>query len=89
MMLSRLRKIEALTIKIAEEMPIHINIETDTLYLRGTAKGIEQGIEQERSKNVINLWLNGIELSMITNLLNLPIEQVEAIIAKFEKNNKV
>jgi hypothetical protein len=41
MMLSRLRKIEALTIKITEEMPIHYDIETDALYLRGTEKGIE------------------------------------------------
>jgi hypothetical protein len=39
MMLSRLRKIEALAIKITEEMPIHYDIETDALYLRGTEKG--------------------------------------------------
>lgn len=39
MMLSRLRKIEELTIKIAEEMPIHYDIETDALYLRGIEKG--------------------------------------------------
>jgi hypothetical protein len=45
MMLSRLRKIEALTIKITEEMPIHIDYETDTLYLKGTEKGIEIGTE--------------------------------------------
>ncbi len=38
MMLSRLRKIEGLTIKIVEEMPIHIDIETDTLYLRNCFK---------------------------------------------------
>jgi hypothetical protein len=38
MMLSRLRKIEALTIKIAEEMPIHFDYETDTLYLKGAEK---------------------------------------------------
>jgi predicted transposase YdaD len=58
MMLSRLRKIEDLTIKIAEEMPIHFDYETDTLYLRGEekgvtkgiVKGIEQGIEQGREE---------------------------------------
>lgn len=43
MMLSRLRKIEELTIKITEEMPVHYDIETDALYLRGTKKGIEKG----------------------------------------------
>ncbi len=50
MMLSRLRKIEALTIKIAEEMPIHYDIETDSLYLKGTEKGIEKGIEKGRQQ---------------------------------------
>jgi predicted transposase YdaD len=46
MMISRLRKIEALTIKISEEMSINIDYETDTLYLRGAEKGIEKGIEE-------------------------------------------
>jgi hypothetical protein len=50
MMLSRLRKIEALTIKISEEMPIHIDYETDTLYLRGTEKGLEKGLEKGREE---------------------------------------
>ena len=50
MMLSRLRKIEDLTIKIAQEMPIHYEIETDALYLRGEEKGIEKGIELEAAK---------------------------------------
>ena len=35
MMLSRLRKIEDLTIKIAEDMPIHYDYEADTLYKKG------------------------------------------------------
>jgi CRISPR/Cas system CMR subunit Cmr6 (Cas7 group RAMP superfamily) len=87
MMLSRLRKIEGLTIKIVEEMPVHFDIETDTLYLRGNEKGIEkgieQGIEQERRKNVVNLWQKGIEPVLISNLLNLTIEYVERVIADF------
>jgi hypothetical protein len=44
--LSRLRKIEDLTIKISEEMPITYDIKTDYLYLRGIEQGLEQGIEQ-------------------------------------------
>jgi hypothetical protein len=83
MMLSRLRKIEDLTVKIAEEMPIHINIETDTLYIRGT----EKGVEKERRQNVLNLWRNNIDPSMISNLLNLPIEQIEDILAEWQKQN--
>jgi hypothetical protein len=58
MMLSRLRKIEALTIKITEEMPIHYDIETDSLYLKGTEKGIEKGIEKGKDIFVRNLLLN-------------------------------
>lgn len=41
-MLSRLRKIEELTIKISEEMPIHYEIETDALYIRGGEKQAER-----------------------------------------------
>jgi hypothetical protein len=84
MMLSRLRKIEGLTVKIAEEMPIHIDIETDTLYIRGT----EKGVEKERRQNVLNLWRNSIEPSMISNLLDLTLEQVETILAEWQKREK-
>ena len=80
-MLSRLRKIESLTIKIAEEMPIQFDFETDTLYLRGH--------EEERRKNVLSLLRNGIEPSMIVNLLDLPIEEVERIIAEFHKGKAI
>jgi hypothetical protein len=44
-LLSRLRKIEDLTTKIAEEMPITYDIETDALYKRGKAK---ERLEKER-----------------------------------------
>jgi hypothetical protein len=93
MMLSRLRKIEALTIKIAEEMPIHIDFETDTLYLRGTEKGlekgVEKGVEKERRQNVINMWLKGITPAMISNLLDLPLEQIERFITDFQNERKL
>jgi hypothetical protein len=88
MMLSRLRKIGDLTIKIVQEMPIHFDIETDTLYLRGNEKGLKKGIEQERRKNVINLWQKDIEPAMISNLLNLTIEYVERVIADFQNRNQ-
>ena len=54
MMLARLRKIEALAIKITEEMPIHYDIETDALYLRG----VEKGVEKKYYTFVTNLLLN-------------------------------
>ena len=94
-MLSRLRKIESLTIKITEEMPIHYDIETDSLYLKGIEKGMEKAmeklreeIEKERQKNIINMWQKGIEAPMISNLLNLPIEQVQKVIVDFQNANK-
>jgi predicted transposase YdaD len=91
MMLSRLRKIEALTIKIAEEMPIQFDFETDTLYLRGSEKGHQEGhqegLQEERKKNVLSMWQNGIEPPMIANLLNLPIEQIDRIIAEFQNES--
>jgi hypothetical protein len=77
-------------------MPIHIDIdiETDTLYLRGIEKGIEKGriilekereerritLEMERTNSVLNLWRTGMEQSIISNCLNLPMDQVERII---------
>jgi hypothetical protein len=78
-------------------MPIHIDVESDTLYLRGIEKGIEKEreegritLEKERTNSVLNLWRTGMEPSMISNCLNLPIEQVEHIIADFQsKQNNV
>ena len=52
MMLSRLRKIEELTIKIVEEMPVHYDITTDALYKRGTEKGREKGREEGIEKGI-------------------------------------
>ena len=84
-MLSRLRKIENLTIKITEEMPIHYDIETDSLYLKGTEKGLEKRLE----KSVIKLWQKDIAPDMIANLLDLTIERVESIIAEYIRASKM
>ncbi len=64
-------------------MPVHYEIETDTLYLRGLEKGIKEG----RQKSVLSLWRNGIEPPIIANLLNLPIEEIEQIIAQYQNEN--
>lgn len=72
-------------------MPItfDIEIEKDVLYKRGEAKGEARGeakgVEKERIKNVISLWQNGIESPMISNLLNIPVEDVERMIAQSKK----
>ncbi|MDZ4678960.1 MAG: hypothetical protein SGI94_00875, partial [Saprospiraceae bacterium] len=48
--LSRLRKLGELTIKITTEMPINYDVETDFLYLQGIEKGMEKGIEKGMEK---------------------------------------
>ena len=80
MMLSRLRKIEALTIKITEEMPIHYDIETDALYLRGTEKGIEKGIELQAYISVTNLLLDtDFDDGKIARLVKVPLDFVQKV----------
>lgn len=53
LILSRLRKVEDLTLKITNKMPILIDIEKDTLYLQGMEKGMEKGIEKGRQEEKI------------------------------------
>ena len=88
--LARLRKIKFLATKILKEMPItfDIEIETDEFYLIGEAKGIEKGIEKgiKESIDVLKHWQKGMKPPMIANVLNLPIVEVEQIIAEFLKD---
>jgi hypothetical protein len=72
MMLSRLRQIEALTIKITEEMPIHYDIEKDSLYLKGTEKGREEEAAKKNYLFVSNLLLN-------THIVHLTDEQIAGL----------
>ena len=90
LVLARLREINFLATKIIDEMPItfNIDIEKDVLYLRGEAKGIEKGIEKgiKESIDVLKHWQKGMKPPMIANVLNLPIAEVEQIIAEFLKD---
>ena len=74
--LSRLRKIEDLTIKITEEMPITYNVETDYLY----KKGIEKGIEKGKIEVICNARHEGIAIEVIAHLVNLPVERVRQVL---------
>ena len=89
LVLARLRKINSLATKIIDEMPItfNIEIEKDVLYLRGEAKGEAKGEEkgEEKTIAIIQHWQKGMELPMIANVLNLPIQEVERIISKLQK----
>ena len=74
--LSRLRKIEDLTIKITEDMPITYDIETDYLY----QKGIEKGIEKEKIDVICQARLNGSSIEFIAKIVRLPVEKVRQIL---------
>ncbi len=99
MMLSRLRKIEELTIKITEEMPIHIDIETDTLYLRGKEQGLEQGLEQGKEQKTYIFVRNLLLITehsdeTIALLADVTIEFVEKVkmsleLEDFEKKDNL
>lgn len=44
----------------------------------------ERGRQEERQERVIKLWQKGMESSMISNIMDLTIEQIEQIIAAFQ-----
>lgn len=58
------------------------DIETDVLYLRGFKKGFEES--RRTSILIIKHWQKGIKPSIIATMLNLPIKEVERIIAQFQ-----
>ncbi len=89
---ARLRKIEGLTIKITEEMPITYDIETDYLYKRGIEQGIEtgvergvvQGIEKEKIEVVCNARREGVPIELIARIVKLTPQQVKEVLIKFK-----
>ena len=44
----------------------------------------EKGCQQERKKTIIRLWQYGMTISMIANIIDVPVEQVEPIIANYQ-----
>ena len=89
-MLSRLRKIEDLTIKITEEMPINYNIETDYLFLKGIEKGIEKGMTKKDYENkftFVNNLLLSTELTVdkIAAVSGVSLDFVEKVKADLSK----
>jgi hypothetical protein len=78
--LSRLRKIEDLTIKITQDMPITYNIETDYLYKVGT----EKGIENEKIEVICKARREGLSIETIARIVNLSSERVRQVLDKFK-----
>ncbi|MBL7816321.1 MAG: hypothetical protein JNL70_14975 [Saprospiraceae bacterium] len=91
--LSRLRKVENLTIKITEDMPITYDITTDTLYLRGKSegesqgieRGIEKGIEKEKIEVVYAAWQKGLSIDLIAEIVKLPAPRVRQILETWKQ----
>jgi predicted transposase/invertase (TIGR01784 family) len=45
----------------------------------------EEGRQEERKKNAIRLWQNGIDIPLISNITDMSVEQIEQLIADFKK----
>lgn len=60
-LLSRLRKLEEITAKIIQEMPITYDIQQDSLYKQGIETGIAKGIEQGLEKGIEQGFEQGTE----------------------------
>lgn len=96
LVLSRLRKLEPLTTKMIEEMPITYDITQDELYLRGMEKGISQGISQGISKGIDqgidltqervirNAVAKGLDNQTIADLTGLSLREVARLIRKWD-----
>ncbi|NUQ25335.1 MAG: hypothetical protein HUU34_15420 [Saprospiraceae bacterium] len=92
--LARLRKLEKLTAKIINDMPITYNIETDYLYQQGMQQGIEKGVEKgvevgktqerlhaeaEKRESARKMLLAGIKAPQVADFLGMPVEEVAKI----------
>ncbi|MEO1257127.1 MAG: hypothetical protein AAFY41_19925, partial [Bacteroidota bacterium] len=64
--LSRLRKLEVLTRKQVEDMPITYDITTDGLYQQGIERGIEQGIERGIEQNKFEVISKALRQGVLT-----------------------
>lgn len=79
--LSRLRNFEVETEKIIDNMPITYDIETDGLYIKGKAEGLEKGLE----KGIIVCYEMGLQAEEIAQKFELELEQVLKVIKAYKR----
>jgi predicted transposase/invertase (TIGR01784 family) len=88
-LLSRLRKLEEVTAKIIQEMPITYDIQQDSLYKqgieKGIAKGIEKGIEEGIRKIAIRCFHQKKSPEETALITGLTIDEVEKIWQKIPR----
>ncbi len=92
--LSRLRKLQDITIKTINTMPITYDIQKDELFLKGIEQGLEQGIEQGleqgmakgMEKEKVNLIKNLLALGSLTiNQIALVTETTEEFVLAIQE----
>ncbi len=92
--LSRLRNLESLTIKISETMPLLIDIEKDGLYLMGLKKGKEllemeqQKANNEKKATIVKMLDAGLKVDQIANFLNLSEKEAKTFLKEIENDKK-
>ncbi len=75
--LSKLRNLQVEAEQIINTMPIHYDVATDILFLKGEKAGIEKGVAAEREKNLINLLQSGrLTDAEVANIIQVPIATV-------------
>lgn len=81
--LSKLRKLQELTIQISKKMALVYDLETDIRYRQGLRKGVKKGKIEGREEVIMSLLKNGaFSIDQIAQALGLTIEQVQKIAQK-------
>jgi predicted transposase YdaD len=96
MILARLRKIEDLTVKITEEMPIVYDIQTDYLFLKGIeegkiqgkVEGIEEGKIQGKVEGIEEGKIQGIEEGKIQGLEESQLLFIKSLLSHTDFSNE-
>ncbi len=73
-----MRKLQAITTHVIENMPIEYNIEEDTLYLKGLERGHHE-VEMTKKNIAIECLKENFSYKVISKVTGLSIAQIEAI----------
>ena len=81
---AKLRKLDTLTEKIVEVMPITYDITQDSFYLRGQKNGLEQG-EEKVVAMIKNMVKKGIDIKIIAEVAEVSQEYIKQIQKEMDK----
>ncbi len=81
--LSKLRKLQKLTVQISKKMALVYDLETDIRYRQGLRKGVKKGKEEGREEVIMNLLKHSaFTVEQIATALGLTVPQVQQIVQK-------